>query len=176
MASHSERNPIEINRSGGCREDHIEVERSEEREDAEHSEQKTEVSDAIDDERFLAGGGRIFAVVVVADQKIGAEAHTFPAHEHQEEVLGEDEREHREHEQVQIGEVPGVSRVGLVVTHVADRVDMDEETDEGDERRHQGGKRIEPEGQVDREVSRCDPAGELFHDRLRLPPRTEGAA
>ena len=134
------------------------VEAPERGEDAEHPEQEPVVADAVDDERLLARRGGVLPVEVVADEQVGAQAHALPPDEHEQEALRQDEREHREQEQVQVGEVPRIARVRLVVAHVADRVDVDQETDERDEGQHQRGERVEPERQVDRQRAREDPA------------------
>jgi hypothetical protein len=122
---------------GGGPEDFAEVHAPEEREDPADAEDEAEVPDAVHDERLLARVRGELLVVVVPDQQIRAESHSLPPHEHQEEVVREHEDEHRKHEEVQVGEVTTVTRV---VTHVADGIDVDEESDEGDERDHERGQ------------------------------------
>jgi hypothetical protein len=151
---------------GGCGgKDPVEVERVKEGKDPEHPEQEPEVPDAVDDECLLAGVGRVLAVVVVADQEIGAEAHAFPADEQEQEVLGEDEGQHREHEEVQVREVAGVAGLGLVVPHVADGIDVDPEPDESHETRHQRGQGIETEREVGGKAAGGDPGSDPLDDR-----------
>ena len=147
-----------------AREDISEVERSEEREDAEHTEKETEVADAVHDERLPARSRSVFPLVVVPDQEIRAEADAFPPHEHQDEVVRENERQHREHEQVHVGEVARVTRVGLVVLHVADRVEVDQETDERHEGNHQRREWIQAERHVHGEVACRDPWSDPLDD------------
>ena len=149
----------------GLPEDLREAQRAEGGEDAEHAEQEAVVADPVDDERLRAGGGGVLAVEVVADEQVRAEAHALPAHEHQDEVLGEHEDEHREQEEVQVREEPGVAGVRRLAAHVADGVDVDEEADEGHERQHQRRERIQPEGQIQREVADGDPAPVGFDER-----------
>ena len=96
--------------------------------------------------------------VVEADQQVRADADQFPAHEHLEEVVGEDEVEHREAEQRQEQEeaaesaaplqmaVLGVDLVVLdvrlqLLAHVADREKVDQR---GDERHHDEHERRQP--------------------------------
>ena len=155
--------PARVGRRGG--EDLVEVERVEEREEPEHPEQEAEVADAVDDEGLPAGVGGVLAVVVVTDQQVGAEAHALPADEEQEEVLRENEHQHREHEEVQVREVARVTRLRLVVAHVADRVHVDQEPDERHEGDHHGRKRIQPQGQVGGEAARGNPTGDPLHPR-----------
>ena len=99
----------------------------------EHREQEAEVADAVDDEGFLAGVGGGVLLEVEADEQVGGEADALPADEHQQEALGEHQDQHEEHEEVEIGEE---APVALFVRHVADRVDVDEEADAGDDAEH----------------------------------------
>ena len=131
---------------GGRRgEDLAEVERAKQGEYAEDPQDESEVADAVDDEGLLAGIRRRLLVVVVPDQEVRAEPDPLPPDEHQQEVVGQNQHQHREHEEVQIREVPSVA---LVVTHVAHGIDVDQEADEGDEGDHQGRKGIETEGGI----------------------------
>ena len=77
----------------------------------EHGEQEAEVADAVDDEGLLAGVGGGVAGEVEADEQVGGEAHAFPADEHEQEVLGQHQREHEEDEEVQVGEEAPVALV-----------------------------------------------------------------
>ena len=63
-----------------------------------HAQEEGEVANAVDDECFLAGvGGRIFEKEET-NQQIRRQAHAFPAHEHQQIIVGQHQREHKEHE------------------------------------------------------------------------------
>src|SRR5207245_8467922 len=63
-------------------------------------------------------------VIEVADQCVGAEADSFPAKEHQQQIIGEDEEEHVGDEEVH--EEP-VARESELTLHVLKAVDHDEE-------------------------------------------------
>ncbi len=128
---------------------------------AEDPEDHPEVADPVRDERLLAGRGREVLVVVVADEEVRAQAHAFPAHEEQRQVVRQDEHEHREHEEVQVREVAAVP---LLVLHVADAVDVDERPDERDERQHERRQRVEAERDVDRVVARGHPRVDVLDD------------
>ncbi len=82
------------------------------RENQENSQEEPEISHAVDDEGLLARvGGRIF-LEPETDQQIGTEPNPFPANEHQQKIVGQNEIEHHEHKEIEIGEVtwiPGVS-------------------------------------------------------------------
>ena len=57
-----------------------------------------------------------------------------------DEAVAEDEQQHREDEQVEVGEE---APVGRLVGHVAGRVDVDERADDGDDEDHDRRERIE---------------------------------
>ena len=94
---------------------------------------ESEVADAVDDECFLTCRcGRVFREPE-SDQQVRREAHALPANKHHQVVVGEDQHQHEEHEQVQVTE-EAVEPV--VLPHVADRIDVDEESDTGDDQQH----------------------------------------
>jgi hypothetical protein len=81
-------------------------------------------------------------LVPEADEQVRAEAHPLPADEEQRQVVGEDEDEHREDEQVQVREEPREARV---LRHVRRRVEVDEEADAGDDEHHHAAQRVDAE-------------------------------
>ena len=87
----------------------------EDQHDAQH---ETPVADAIRDECFLGRVARFLAIDVVTNQQVGAKAHAFPTDKHQQEVVGQHQRQHREHEQVEKCEE---AIEAFVLVHVADR-------------------------------------------------------
>jgi len=54
----------------------------------------------------------------------------FPADKHQQEIVGQHERQHREHEQIQVSEEAIVT---IVAVHVARREDVNQQSDKSDE-------------------------------------------
>src|SRR6186997_1402113 len=80
----------------------VERYRTREREDQEYSHQHAPIADAVHYERFLGRSASFIKLDVVADQQIRAKADAFPANEHQKEIVREHERQHREHEKIQI--------------------------------------------------------------------------
>ncbi len=135
-------------------EDVREVERTEVADDEEHREQETEVADAVDDEGLFAGVGGGVLLEVEADQQVRGETDALPADEQQQEAFGEDQHQHEEHEEVEVGEE---APVALFVRHVADRVDVDEEADAGDDAEHDEREVVDGEGEVDGEAGDGDP-------------------
>ena len=120
----------------------------------EDAEEEAEVADAIHDERLLGGIGGRGLLVVMVDQEVGAEAHQFPEHENHQQVVREHDAEHREHEDREPAKVP---RPRPVVVHVAERKHVHRETDNPDDRQHEGGEVIELEAERQREVSQLQP-------------------
>ena len=113
--------------------------RADRREGEEHRGHHAEVTDSVRDEGLLASHGRAVARVPERDQEVRARSHAFPAEEGDEQVLAEDEHQHAEDEQVQVQEE---LRELLVPVHVADRIEMNERANAGDEERHRDAERI----------------------------------
>ena len=91
-------------------------ERGENRQDAQD---EAGVADPVDHESLAPVVGELRVVVPERDQQVRAQAHALPTDEHQQQIVGQHQDEHREREQVEVGEV---ARVVLVVGHVADGV------------------------------------------------------
>src|SRR5690606_1556507 len=142
-----------------------EVERPEDLEGEEHRDQEADVADAVDDEGLPGGVGVLPVLVPEADEEERADADALPPHEHQREAVGEHEHEHRGHEEVELGEVAGVARVA---PHVADRVDVDQEADAGDDQRHHEAELVDQEPEVDGEAPRAQELGEHEAEAVRL--------
>ena len=87
------------------------------------------------------------------DEQVRAEADALPAEEGDEEARAEDEHQHRGGEQVQVGEEPAEA---LVAVHVADRIEVDQRADAGDEQDPRDRQRVGVEAHVD--VQRSRPA------------------
>ena len=80
-------------------------------EDRHDPEREADVADAVRDERLLArlGGGPL--AIPEPDQQVARQAHQLPGHEQHEPAVREDEQEHRDHEQVEVGEEAPVAGV-----------------------------------------------------------------
>ena len=122
------------------------VARAQTPEEQEGSQQKAGVTDAIDDEGLLAGAGIGFFGKPETDQQVRAQPDAFPTDEQKRQVVGEHEDEHRAGEQVEVGEV---AREAGLVRHVADRVDVDQKADAGDDQQHHGGESVDAKGHID---------------------------
>ena len=144
-------------RSGG--ENTTEIERAEIHDDQEHREREAEIADAVHDERFVAGGGGALLHEVEADQQVAAQTHAFPADEEQQVVTRQHQRQHEEHEQVQVGEE---AVVAFLMLHVAGGVDVDERADAGDDQQHDHRSAGRREIPADVEGAALDPGEIVF--------------
>ena len=125
---------------------------------------KGPVADAVDDEGLVARAGVLEIGVPEADQRERTEADALPSDEHQPEVVAKHQHEHREGEQVKPSEE---APVGLVVVHVANRVDVDQAADAGDNQHHHHRERVEPESNIEVEAANVEPAPEVVeHEAL----------
>ena len=132
--------------------------------DHEHGHQKAEIADPVDDERLLAGVSVDLVVEPEADQQVGAEAHALPADEHHREAGPEHQHQHEHHEEIQVGEVPGVTRILL---HVPDAEQMNQASHPGHDQQHDRGELVHLKRHVDLERPDREPAPEVDDDRLR---------
>ena len=103
---------------------------------------------------FLAASAARPLAVPEPDEQVARQADQLPGHEHDQPVVRQDEQQHREHEQVEVGEEPPVARV---VAHVADRVDVDEQADRRDDDEQAGRQRVDEDADVDVELAGRDP-------------------
>jgi hypothetical protein len=121
---------------------------------------QADVADPVHQERLLGGRGRGRAVLVEADQQVGRQADALPAQVEHHEVVADDQHQHGRDEQVQLGEEPParpvVAGLGVVVVvaarvrgHVADRVDVDQRADPGDQQDEHQRQRVDPQPEVD---------------------------
>ncbi len=136
-----------------------EVQRAGVLEDEVRPEHEPDVAEHVDDERLDAGLGGRRAPVPERDQQVRRRTDERPADDQDQEVAGQDEHQHREHEEVQVGEE---ARVAAVRGQVGDRVEVDQRRHAADHERHEHAER------VDEDRQRAVDA-----DRVRVVPRRE---
>src|SRR5581483_10617777 len=126
-------------------EDVRKIERAEVCDEEEHREQESEVADAVDDEGLLAGIGGGVATEIEADQQVGSETDALPSDEEQLEARREHQNQHEEHEEVEVREEAPVT---FLFSHVANRVDVNQEADTRDDAEHDQREVVDREGEV----------------------------
>ena len=116
------------------------------------------VADAVHHEGLEPGRGGAVALVPEPDEQVGAEPHPLPAHEEEREAAAEHQQQHEEGEEVQVREEADAV---VVVGHVAQRVDVDERADAGDDQHHHARERVDEQAEGDAEAADLDPAQRL---------------
>src|SRR4030095_1206619 len=116
------RRVVEDRRQLGERERLRQAVRREREEEQQDAARHPEVADAVGEERLLARVPRRRLAVVVADERVAADADELPEDERLDEVRAEHDAEHREREERQAREVAAVAVLAL---HVASRVEED---------------------------------------------------
>ena len=114
-------------------------------EDKENSEQKTEIAHTIDNEGLVAGSRVCMIPIPETNQGVGTESYSLPTDEHQQEVVGHDEKQHGEGEEIEEGKI---TPVGFVIMHVAYGIEVDQASHAGHHQDHDGRKGIHPEGHI----------------------------
>ena len=103
---------------------------------------------------FFAAAAALGLGVPEADEEVGGEADDLPAHEEQQEAVGDDDAQHGSGEEREEAEEAGEV---LVVLHVADAVDEDQQADEGDHDQHDGGEGVEHPAELEPLVAELEP-------------------
>src|ERR1035441_6306556 len=98
-------------------EDRLEIERSEMLDDVKHRQRESEIADAVHDERLVPGVGSDLLIEVEPDQQIATQSHAFPPDEKHQVISRQNQRQHEEHEEVQVSEEPVIASF---MRHVAD--------------------------------------------------------
>ena len=140
---------------------------------AEHQEDRqgqADVADPVHDERLLGRGGGGRAGVPERDQQVGRQTDALPADVEGHVAVAEDQQQHRRDEQVQVGEEPAAAGV---VRHVADRVDVDQRADPGDQQHEDRRQRVEQQPGLRRRASR--PEMKVKRSTLDRLPRPAGS-
>src|SRR4051812_737694 len=95
--------------------------RAEARPQGHEADQHAEVSDAVDDERFVRRRAGTVPLEIKADQKVRANPHEFPEHEHHRQIAGDADAEHRKREQREILEEAMVSAAAVKMLTALER-------------------------------------------------------
>ena len=130
-------------------------------EDEHDSHHETPIAYAVGNKRFLRGVARFLQIGVEADEQVGTEPDSLPTDKHQEEIVSQHQRQHREHEQIQVGKE--AIEAG-VAAHVADRKDVNQEPDERHEERIRSTQTIHRQAEVGAKLPDLNPGPEMIED------------
>ena len=119
-----------------------------------HPQEKREITDTRSDESFFGGGRRAGLVIPKADQQIRGEPDQLPANEQQQKIVRDHQSEHGRSKQRQKTEEPCEV---LVVGHIPDAINKNQQTDERDHHEHRGCKRIEHPTEPQRSLAKLEP-------------------
>ncbi len=151
---------------------------------------KGEITHAVSDKRLYRGVAGALLVEIEADQQVRAQAHQFPRDEEQQQAVGDDQQQHAEAEQAEVGEeaVELADLVDFVTVagHVADAEHENPGRDETDHEEHDQRQAVEVDAEGERDAAQVRPqvgsgsrrqAGRGIHSLpLHQRRRTEAAA
>src|SRR5262249_12722507 len=89
--------------------------------------------------------GRTLLVKVKSNQQVRAQPHAFPSHKHQDKIIRQHQRQHRKHEQIQVGKktvVPPFMR------HVSRRVYVNQKPYPRYHQYHHGDELVEHKSEI----------------------------
>ena len=115
------------------------------RKEPDDSQQKEDIADARGEKSFLGRRRRRRLLIPEADQQVRGESDDLPAHEQQQQAVRDHHAQHRSGKEREKAEE---ARKILVVRHVADGVDEDQQANEADHHQHHRRERIEHPTQV----------------------------
>ena len=154
---------LRLGLGGGGGEDGGEFDRAEGKECQRHAQHEEQIAHAVDDKSLHGGGAGALLLVPIADEQVAREAHTLPAEEELDEIIGGDQHQHHEGEEAEIGEE---ARARRVMAHIADGVDMDEGGDEGHHSHHDRRERVVAQRPGEFEITNIEPGGDLHRAGL----------
>ena len=99
----------------------VELDGSENLIDRQDAQRKTEIANPVDNKCLHCCGMRAFFLVPETDQQVGRHPDPFPAKEQLHQIIRCNQHQHRKGKQAQIGHK---ARAGIVMRHIADRIDM----------------------------------------------------
>ena len=125
-----------------------EIQRPRRSPDHQDSQQEPEVTQTIAQEGLLGRIPRRRPFVPETDQQVRGHAYEFPEDEDHHQVVGQDDSQHREHEQAQRAEEPTVRPV---IVHVTRRIDHHQTRNRRDHEGHQRRQPIDlqPDGEIE---------------------------
>ena len=122
--------------------------------------------------KALRGGPAVrWVLIPEPDEQIAAQTHALPAQVEQQQVVGQDQDQHRPDKEIHIGEEAAISVV--FVGHEFGGVEMDQEADKGHHQHHDHRKGIQMEARLRYEIAYADPCPERLRYRRRRAAGTQ---
>ncbi len=118
--------------------------------DDQDADEHPQVADPGGEEGLLRGVRRRMLLEPESDQEVRGEPDQLPEDVERNQVVGEDEPQHREREEREIGEEAGVPRIAV---HVAHREEVDHRAHQGHDHQHADGELIDQDPHRDVEGS-----------------------
>src|SRR5688572_1318661 len=147
-----------------------EAHRSGDRKREHDAEDKSPIANTVSDKSFLRCVSGFLAIGVVTNEQVRAKTHAFPTNKHQQEVVGEDKSQHREHEQIQKRKEAIEPFVSM---HVAGGEYVNQKADKGYEESISTAQPVHSQAEVSAKPTYLNPGPEVIENRFR---RTECAA
>ena len=121
------------------------------------AQEKAEIADPVNNKSLVAGYSIRVVLVPEANQEVRAEPHALPADKEEQEIIGHDQHQHKKDKEVEIGEV---AHHPLVMAHVSERIDVNQQADAADDQKHDRAQGVDLEGNLRLKRSRLDPGKE----------------
>ena len=96
-------------------------------------------------------------------QKIRRESNQFPAYEHHDRIVSQNQKQHTSHKKVKVGEELSIP---FIFFHISCCIDMNERPNEGNERYHHHRESVSHEGYRDIEITYIYPLEQCMVDRI----------
>ena len=135
------------------------------RKDQKHRHQNAPVADAVHDKRFFRRFSRFVAFDVITDEQVRTQTHAFPADEHQQKIIRQNERQHREHKQIQIREKAIKT---FIAVHITGRKNVNQQTDKRNETSVNSRKPVHSQTEIGAKIADLNPRPNLIENRFAL--------
>ena len=129
-----------------------------------HTNQETEVPYSIHDKCLFGGVIKWLVFVPKTNQQIGTKPYTLPSDKHHHEIIAEHQEQHEEYKKIEIGEK--LMEV-IIIMHVSDRINMDQETYTSHYHQPDSGKLVYEDPKLYMHVTQTDPIVYFDINRFR---------
>src|SRR5262245_27429186 len=116
------------------------------RDQQKNAEHKAEIADAVDDESLISRDRVGVILVPKPDKEIGTETHALPTDEEHQKIISHHQQEHEEDKEVEINEE---TNHPFIVPDIAERIDMNQEANAGNDEQHHCGQGVDLKRKLD---------------------------